>query len=102
MPKTPCHISLKNTDKAPVAWIHEIRSLRRSLRKGKNTVVIRFYNRFEKEMPWRFALAEKQVVLKQDALVALPAGRHTLSVAPAQPRSIHADIELSDIKIIYK
>ena len=72
------------------------------LRKGKNTVVIRFYNRFEKEMPWRFALAEKQVVLKQDALVALPAGRHTLSVAPAQPRSIHADIELSDIKIIYK
>ena len=72
------------------------------LKKGKNTVVIRFYNRFEKEIPWKFALAEKQTVLKQAALIALPAGKHTLSVSPANPRSAHADIELSDIKIIYK
>lgn len=72
------------------------------LKKGKNTVVIRFYNRFEKELPWKFALADKQIVFKQQAEVSIPEGRHALSVAPAKPRSAHADIELNDIKIIYK
>lgn len=72
------------------------------LKKGKNTVVVRFYNRFEYEMPWKFALAEKQEVLRQSALIPVPAGEHRLSVVPASPVSRHADVELSDLKVIYK
>lgn len=67
------------------------------LDEGDNVVVVRFYNRFEKSMPWGFEPAREQRRQRQAAGIELPAGVHTVSVRAADRPSPHADMGLDDL-----
>ena len=67
------------------------------LDEGDNVVVVRFYNRFEKSMPWGFEPAREQRRQRQAAGSELPAGVHTVSVRAADRPSPHADMGLDDL-----
>ena len=71
------------------------------LRKGKNCIVIRLYNRFENRFGYLFRTAEKPVTYKQEiTLPEIMNGKsHTVTVKPHKPASPHTDAELSNLRI---
>ena len=71
------------------------------LRKGKNCIVIRLYNRFENRFGYLFRTAEKPVTYKQEITLPeiLNGKSHTVTVKPHKPASPHTDAELSNLRI---
>lgn len=71
------------------------------LQKGKNQVVVRLYNRFEKKTGYLLRPAESQTVYAQPfELPAAATGHtHTLTVRQAGLPSQHTDTELSNLRI---
>ena len=72
-----------------------------SLKKGKNEIIIRYYNRFEKNMPWKFTLSDEQEIYTQSIHFPLGKGLHNITIRPLHPASTHADIELSDFRLAF-
>ncbi|MDD6890590.1 MAG: alpha-L-fucosidase [Bacteroidales bacterium] len=74
------------------------------LQKGKNQIVLRAYNRFEKKTGYLLRLAAEQVVYQQ--VVELPeaatGASHTLTVRQKGLPSQHTDTELANLRILLK
>ena len=74
------------------------------LQKGKNQIVMRLYNRFEKRTGYLLRPAETQTVYAQSfSLPEAASGHtHTLTVRQAGLPSLHTDTELSNLRIQLK
>lgn len=74
------------------------------LQKGKNQIVLRMYNRFEKETGYLLRPAAKQELYKQVfTLPEKPEGKyHSITVRQHNLPSLHADTELSNLQINLK
>ena len=74
------------------------------LKKGKNQILLRLYNRFEKETGYLLRPAKEQTVYKQ--IFSLPettkSKMHTITVRQHNLASKHADTELSNLQIQVK
>ncbi|MDO5577517.1 MAG: hypothetical protein Q4F84_10595, partial [Fibrobacter sp.] len=71
------------------------------LQKGSNQIVVRLYNRFEKETGYLLRPSAEQVVYKQKFMLPQVAKgkNHTLVVKQKNLPSIHTDTELSNLKV---
>ena len=71
------------------------------LKKGKNRLVLRSYNRFEEEAAYLLRPAGEQKAYRQDFIVpdALNGKEHSLTIKPHNPSSLHTDAELFNLRI---
>ncbi len=71
------------------------------LQKGKNQIVLRLYNRFEKETGYLLRLADEQVVYRQKFVLpeAAKGKQHTVVVRQKELPSIHKDTELANLNV---
>ncbi len=71
------------------------------LQKGKNQVVLRLYNRFEKETGYLLRQADEQVVYRQKFTLpeAAKGRQHTVVVRQNDLPSIHSDTELANLSV---
>ena len=71
------------------------------LQKGKNQVVVRLYNRFEKKTGYLLRPAESQAVYAQpfELPTAATGNTHSLTVRQTGLPSQHTDTELSNLRI---
>ena len=74
------------------------------LQKGKNQIVLRLYNRFEKQTGYLLRPAEAQTVYAQPFTwpEAVSGKAHTLTVRQTGLPSQHTDTELSNLRIQLK
>lgn len=74
------------------------------LEKGDNQIVLRLYNRFEKETGYLLRPAAEQVIYKQKIMLPKPmVGKtHTIKVRQNHLPAIHQDTELSNLSILCK
>ena len=71
------------------------------LKKGKNQVILRSYNRFEDEAAYLLRPAEEQKAYRQDFIIpdAVNGKEHSLTIKPHNPSSPHTDAELFNLRI---
>lgn len=71
------------------------------LKKGKNQVILRSYNRFENEAAYLLRPAEEQKAYRQDFILpdAVNGKEHSLTIKPHNPSSPHTDAELFNLRI---
>ena len=71
------------------------------LEKGKNQIVLRLYNRFEKKTGYLLRPAKEQKVYRQEFNLpeAVSGKSHTLTVRQQGLPSQHTDTELSNLRI---
>lgn len=70
------------------------------LQKGSNQIVVRIYNRFEKETGYLLRPSAEQVIYKKFTLPQVAKGKvHTVVVKQNNLPSIHKDTELSNLKV---
>ena len=71
------------------------------LKKGKNQVILRSYNRFEDEAAYLLRPAEEQKAYRQDFILpdAVNKKEHSLTIKPHNPSSPHTDAELFNLRI---
>lgn len=71
------------------------------LKKGKNQVILRSYNRFENEAAYLLRPAEEQKAYRQDFIIpdAVNGKEHSLTIKPHNPSSPHTDAELFNLRI---
>ena len=71
------------------------------LKKGKNQVVLRLYNRFEKETGYLLRPAAEQTIYRKDFVLpkAVNAKTHSINIRQHGLPSQHSDTELSNLKI---
>lgn len=71
------------------------------LQKGSNQIVVRIYNRFEKETGYLLRPSAEQVIYKQKfTLPQVAKGKvHTVVVKQNNLPSIHKDTELSNLNV---
>jgi alpha-L-fucosidase len=86
---------------------HRAEKLLIHLNKGKNQVILRVYNRFEKEIPLMLRPAEKQVIYKQKVTLQLSKEELQqenlrLKVYRPQLATRHTDTELHNLSIKVK
>ncbi len=72
-----------------------------NLKKGNNQIVMRVYNRFEKNIEFILRPSTDQTIYKQDiTLTEMPNGkRHNLNIRQNGLSSIHSDTDLSNLRI---
>ena len=77
------------------------RSVLLPLQKGKNQVVLRLYNRFEKKTGYLLRPAAEQQVYRQEVVLPQTAAgvSHTITVRQKGLPSQHTDTELSNLRI---
>lgn len=74
------------------------------LEKGNNQIVLRMYNRFEKQTGYLLKLSNDQVIYKQRLTLpkSLKGRNHTVIVRQNNLPSIHKDTELSNLSIDFR
>lgn len=73
------------------------------LQKGKNQLVVKFYNRFNKKTTWGINTQVPQRILGQEEEVPQGLenkGVHRISITPVNPASVHRDMRLANLQVI--
>ena len=65
---------------------------------GRNQLVLRSYNRFEKDYGWMLRVAADQHLLTQE-IGCIPTGATTVSISGKNPQSPHQDCRLHNVRI---
>jgi len=72
------------------------------LQQGKNQLLIKFYNRFNKQLKWDVDMKTPQNYYTQELTIPQPLGGngvHRISVTPADPVSVHRDLRLPNLEL---
>jgi len=72
------------------------------LQKGKNQLLIKFYNRFNKQLKWDVDMMTPQNYYTQELTIPQGLGGngvHRISVTPADPVSVHRDLRLPNLEL---
>lgn len=80
-------------------------ALQLPLRKGKNQLLVKFYNRFNKTVSWSIGKSLPQVRFVQEVSTTADLGDqaiHRISVTPVHPVSAHRALGLSNLELLIK